>query len=432
MKNARITIVYELFRREGINIAILQRELQKRGYDVKIKNKYEQFSIEKNDVLIIPNAYFTADIENYVYRFNCKSEKIINLQVEQVFSKTDEQKKLWIAEGLAKNASFICWGNNRYQQMLNFGIDESNLKVCGALHTDSVKGIFYPLWKSREEIATEFALPKDKKWTLFISSFGFTADDSPYLVFDVNVGKDGIKERIEMERANQSAILQWFDDYLSTSSDVVIYRPHPTERNSSALKAIKEKYPDKFFVLSEYNIKQWIIVCDTITMWNSTSIIECYYAGKNCLVLRPYNIPDDFDYYLFDDCVKVKNSEQFVKAMKQYGDGFPITKEKLNEYYELTDAFVYLNICDEVERVLTTDKQQNLSNFFANRLKFFCKNHVLLKAFLKASYRWLNSKFGFELSESRLGGKFFTDEWKNLKKDRLELEILQEKMKEII
>ena len=105
MKKKIITIVYEIFRREYEYIAILENELKKRGYEVRIKNKTMDFGIKKTDILVIPNCYNNDDYFFYKYRFNCKSGRIINLMIEQVYARGGEYES---PEGYSKLIKTIC------------------------------------------------------------------------------------------------------------------------------------------------------------------------------------------------------------------------------------------------------------------------------------------------------------------------------------
>lgn len=385
MKKKIITIVYEIFRREYEYIAILENELKKRGYEVRIKNKTMDFGIKKTDILVIPNCYNNDDYFFYKYRFNCKSGRIINLMIEQVYARGGEYES---PEGYSKLIKTICWGEDRYNRFLNLGFSKDKLAITGPYHADYIGNpAFSSFWSSKEDIGRLYNLPMNKKWILFISDFVYVNDSS----FEVNevrkvFGSEFIIKRHSFEEKSQNAILSWFKELLKDDDYIVIYRPHPVESGSKNIITFSEELKNKFYVISEKNIKQWLFVSDIITMWNSTSIIECYYAKKGCLILRPFTSPEVEIYPLFDNCKSITDANMFVKAIKEYStENFPIDLNLLNYYYFIGDNKSYINVCNEIEKefeMINLDE----SNYYVNRFKWFFNNHVILKTFIKKLY----------------------------------------------
>lgn len=428
MKKQRVIIVYELFKRENINVSILKAELLRRGYDAIVLHKTEQFSLlKKSDILIVPNSYCTEDYEYYRYRFNCPSGKMINLQVEQIFIKKGEENLSDLSQGRAKDMITVCWGENKKRDQIRNGMMESYLPVVGNMALDSIKPKFDSIWMSREELAKEYNIP-DLKWNLFISSFSYTKKDSAFFnnVLE-QVGYDAQKVRIEVEIKTQPLILDMFKEYIEKKDEVIIYRPHPNELKSDILEDLRKTYPNRFFVIPDYNIKQWIRVCDRITMWDSTSIVECFGLGKSVGLIRPIDIPEYYDYVMFNHAKKIRNCDDLIDFVNTKEKVFPVDKELLKSYVDVDVPYAYINICDIVDS-LSREEDKPEEHFNSNRLKYYISWHVLSKTLLKKIYQKLNLWFGFSLKDAKWASKLFISEWEYFEREKKEFKVLNDKI----
>ena len=95
----------------------------------------------------------------------------MNLQYEQVLSPIEEDNELYSLDETTKRITHLCWGRHTVDRLRGKGVDPSLLPVTGAIQLDTTRPQFDEYWKSREALAEEFALPTDKKWILYISSF---------------------------------------------------------------------------------------------------------------------------------------------------------------------------------------------------------------------------------------------------------------------
>ena len=79
------------------------------------------------------------------------------------------------------------------------------------------------------------------------------------------------------------------------------------EANNEEIKRLARDYPNNFKVISELNIKQWILVSDIVTTWFSTSAGEVYATEKPLVVIRPLPFPHEYDvpFYYDAHCVSI-------------------------------------------------------------------------------------------------------------------------------
>ena len=377
-----VNIVCELLPREYENAILLQAELTKRGHKVNLYKKDEDIAFNRCDVLLIPNGYNSRDYEWYCKLYGGVNANVISLQYEQVFTKKDEDSKYLVPSGKAKNAKWLCWGKRPYHRMLENGIDESQLTIVGSIQMDCLRDEFKSYWLTKEKLADIYKIDKKKTWMLFISSFAYVENDFMKDALDKTFGEHSYDNFCDISERSQRMLLDWFEKYIIMNPDVcLIYRPHPIEANSVALKRLVEKYPKAFYVISDLSVKQWIIVSDVILTWYSTSIAECYKAKKNAIILRPVNIPEYEDVTMFIGAKIVTSFDDMVTSICNYKNSdFPIEEKMITAYYESFEKPTYKMIADYVEENNTKLYIQNYDGLIKNIVfKYFTGLKFLLK-----------------------------------------------------
>lgn len=410
----RIVIVTEVINRELDNAILLKCILQKRGYDVKIMSKTEQISSKKTDLLLIPNCYNTENYEFYRYRFNCKSGRIVSMQYEQVLSKYSIDSEFYKPTGRANKVLQLCWGKNSYKRLLNYGVREDKLKIVGAIQLDTVRNEFSGLWKSKKQLASEYSIPEDKKWMLYISSFSCAQDNVIQDKLRNVFSEDRVERFKQVSAISQRDTLKWFDKFLETHDDImIIYRPHPVELNSPLVKKIMKKYPEQFRCINDLGIKQWIKVCDIISTWFSTSVVESFMMKKNCLIIRPTEIPYIDECEIYYKCGMLKTYEEMVCAVENYRetiDDFSIPVDDICLHYDIQDIPTYVRIADIIESEMDNEGDKE-KNFVFNRIWYLIKTKAYLRIWIKKVYQIMYRKLHIKVNNSKLRNKFFIEEW---------------------
>jgi surface carbohydrate biosynthesis protein len=412
MKN--IIIIYEVFKREAINVSILKLFLESKSFKVYIFNKSEINFFIKCDYLIIPNSYNTSDLENYIFRFNCSNGKILSLNIEQIIEKARENNNKEFISESAKNIFHACWGQNTVNKLLKDGVQSSNIFLTGPVLLDSLRDEFNNLWLSKQDLSKIYGLNNNNKWILFISSFTYASENQSFINAAIKAwGHEYVTKLIKDNKKSQLDILTWIDGYLSSSNNIFIYRPHPTEYNSSLLSKLRSKYPNNFYIIGDLNIKQWIKACDLITMWNSTSIIECFYLNKKTFILQPNNPPEQLAYNMFDNCLKITNYNDFLQAMgdiKEYT--FPIKKEILNYYYNVTNQ----SSTERIYQLFISNvyiKGEKYRGYFLKRIIYLIKKRIIMAYYLKKIYIFLFKYLKYKISNTEIRNRYFLSEWED-------------------
>jgi len=430
-------IYYEHITRELESCILLKAKLETRGYKGEVVNirsykslKYKSFV--RPNVIFVPFCY-TDELLNEFISNTSKKNIIINLQLEQIFSKKWNNIGWYNPSGKAKEVIHICWGKNSKQRLMNCGISDNKTPICGAIHLDLLKQNMRNLYLSKKDLGRKFNIPSNKKWVIYISSFAYSNPKGPSIkVLTENViknsntkpneCKDYFDNMVRMQIESKNQTLSWFERFFHETNDetLIIYRPHPAELvEDDDLSKIKKRYPKRFFVVSELSVRQWILCSDVIATWFSTSIIEAYYADKFCSIIRPIDIPEDYDCTIYIGCKYIKTYSDFFNEIN---NEIAMSKSSINK--EIIDLF-YDNklhkmssdlICDVYEEVIKNQDKYSLLykiNYIAYLksfikyilFKYYMKHDLLcLKRLLRNYICWVNKKeeLNIEFAEKTL------------------------------
>lgn len=401
MQEYDFLLMYEHKVRELDNLCLLKYELDKRGYRTKIlyANNFDLIEARtvmyRTKVLVIGYCYTSSSIRDYA-SYRIKFDKVINLQWEQVT--TNEQEKdsgsFRNLSGLAKEIVHISWGEKNQKRLIEkAGVAPQNVKVTGNITMDLLRPEFRGFYFPREEICRRYDLPEEKKLCLFIAGFKYVEVSAEAKRATIARFGAGRRHYLEVAEKEQLTILQWFRQFLEENKDcVIVYRPHPGDPSPRAEKLAQEY--ENFRVISELSVKQWIAVSDLVYAWNSTAILEAFFAGKNPIYLCPYPIPEDQDHPLLMEMNKVEDYETFRKTVSGEVLDIGLTKEMVNPFYLVDEKRAsYLKIVDAFEEVYrddiyTLDSRQRRAY---RRLYSFKDRMVIIfmrMTFLYRIYRW--------------------------------------------
>ncbi len=363
-------LFYEGIERELQNAYLLKSELKRRGHTLLICEPYFMLNSSKEklkfkpDAVLVPYLYEDYHLDYFKSLFECRLERVVNLQYEQILSKKHYETKLHIPKKLNRNAIHLCWGEKWKNVLIKEGVPEENCFVTGSINVDMDRERFRMLYKSRDEIAIGYNLDINKKWIIFFSSFAMVnLTQSRIHYHSVRFGKDNIDERIRIDTESRKIILQWIEKYLSENNDCeFIYRPHPGETLDQDIYDITYKY-DNFHIIKNDSVRSWINVCDKIHTWMSTTIIDVYFMDKNCSVLRPLPIADWMKSGLIDEGDFITDYEGFCEFNNEEITKFPIDESLILENFYIDDEkYAYEKICDLLEDIVNRDLKMNLYN----------------------------------------------------------------------
>jgi len=371
-------ILYEVKTREYESILILGSLLRCRGYTVEYLSFSEISRVDylryrrklrylRNNVkvLLVPSCYHNNELAELYYAAVGRTEKVVNLRWEQYFRNSimdDPSTGSYLyATDSAKEAFHVCWGKYSYENMIAAGIPKDRLIETGPIHMDILRGEFASYFLNKKELLDKYGLDSNKQTILFISSFANATDRTSYFkyldsFFD---GKYVVNhEAIKREQRSYLLSLEWFDELLKKYPNInFIYRPHPSETITSDLMNLVHKHPS-FKVITDYSVKQWILACDTLVTWVSTSIIEAFFANKSCYIIRPEEFPYEDDMCVYRGAKFISEKEEFLNILNQ--DSTNTLNEDLVYYsYDVKkDNPSYVRLANQLE-VIINDKSES-------------------------------------------------------------------------
>jgi len=354
--------IYEVKARELENICLLKYELESRGYSVAFINTWYYLRTRvpcyKAKVVVSFGLYNDA-----TYKFICtfvnKFNKLINMQWEQVGTKSDEisEKSQFLISGLARNAVHICWGGNTKERLMQkCRIDEKKLKLTGHIALDFLRYNLVTYYRTKEEIFGQYNIPlQNKRVCLFISSFSYVNLPDNIIENTPDLGYD-LRHFVRISNESQAEVIKWITRILSKDKDIIfIYRPHPAESENIELQKLSLSLSN-FFVIGELSVKQWILVSDVIYNWYSTSFAEIFRSRKQCYILRPIQIPKDIDLAMCEGSKFICDFDSFESTIMAEPSGFPIKDEVIFGYYYIDENEpAYIKLCDSFIEVYTDD-----------------------------------------------------------------------------
>lgn len=363
MQEYDFLLMYEHKVRELDNLCLLKYELDKRGYRTKIlyENDYELVKshtvVYKTKVLVVGYCYTSSSIKDYA-SYRIQFDKVINLQWEQVITNEQERNSNSFRNlsGLAKEIVHISWGKRNQKRLIEkAGVAPDHVKVTGNITMDLLRSEFKGFYLSRGEICERYGLPPNKKICLFIAGFKYVEASEEARRATIARFGEGRRRYLEVAEKEQLTILEWFQRFLEEHEDcVIIYRPHPGDGSPRAEK-MAQNY-ENFRVISEFSVKQWIVISDLVYAWNSTAILEAFFAGKNPMHLCPYPIPEDQCQPLLTKMNKITDYETFSKSASGEQIDLGLTKEIVNPFYLVDEEKpAYVKVVDAFEEVYRDD-----------------------------------------------------------------------------
>ena len=165
-----------------------------------------------------------------------------------------------------------------------------------------------------------------------------------------------------MSYTSQEIILGWFIKLAQNDPDIqIIYRPHPAEVDNPQLQRYADEISN-FFVLTQESIRHWIINCDVLYNWQSTSMVEMYTSGKSVYLLRPVMIPSVFDIPIFENVEYhvISTYEAFqASAVADHMEMFPISVDELLSYYDIQEKPTCQRVGDYLIETLCDDSYRS-------------------------------------------------------------------------
>lgn len=381
-------ILYEIKPRELESIILLGNELKHRGYTVEYlsfehlnpkkflqNKKYIKKYFNNVKTVITPSLYHDTELYTLVYYAVGKAANIVDLRWEQSLSFKEETPGSYTyPTGDARKCYHLCWGQKSLDSFLKDGIERDKLLLAGSLQMDFLREQLRPYYLDKKTLFEKHNIPLDKKSVLYISSFAISSMTERQIKSEEeNAGTSLYREKIAHAKKSQEQTYEWIEELLKRDSCFFIYRPHPAENVLGELRTMEEKYPN-FKVISEGSVKQWILTCDVLTTWMSTSIIEAYFAGLNCAIVRPIPFKHEDEVTVYENARIIDNKDDFL-AFIENNNIKSLCDDVVHSYYDVAQTPSYVRLADELEKIVKLDKpfdwdDEKIKSFEKNQPKY--------------------------------------------------------------
>lgn len=322
-KNIDVIIIVEHLNRELESALLLEAELQCRGFSVAVVSKgwnEGPASVRlRPKVVVTPWCYDSFDIKalrGYKGGFPDSSFFIVDLHSEQVTSQ--DGMGFVLPSGEARNVEHMCWGDFFKDALLADGVAPEIVHVVGSNRLDPFRSEYRYLSATKEKLALQYSLNKDKKWVLIVGNYSYAFKSEEELAGIEARGVKNARLNASVARQTYTYALEWAkrlaeQDY--TDDIEFIYRPHPSELVSKELLAIESSH-QAFHVIKHGPIRDWFLNSELAVMWNSTSSVEAAYAGLPILALRPVEIPDSLRFELLEKVEQISSFSELDHMMR--------------------------------------------------------------------------------------------------------------------
>lgn len=355
-----VILYYENVNRE-IDIALLiKNRLKKKGKKIKLRNintdMYKSIVFDRPKLILIPWCYDNKNF-HYFMRFNSIKNNvpiIFNLHYEQVLNKATYD--FILPKENALKMYHLSWGEAFTEELIKRGVDRRLILESNNPRMDFYKPPYSLLNKSKGELADEFNLDKNKKWIMFAENFN-TKDREEARIDDLT--KRGRKGLIALKKEAQLVYklsTKWLESLMKKTDAEVIYRLHPSSNIKNYEEVIKltKKY-NNFHVISNYDIKDWIINIDILNVWRSTTACEAVYANKKINIIKRKNeVLDGNNIEILEGTKCVTSEEEFIAENSNFelGEVNEAIRKNMTRYYKYDDMATIENIVQKVCEIL--------------------------------------------------------------------------------
>lgn len=379
-------IYSEIPEREIRSLLLIQEELRRRGYSVRIVTAGCKEHYNDVKVLVTNTLLTTRECVYAVLPYANKPKKIVDLCWEQAREKRAQQRRFNRMCETAKSFNYLCWGeNDTYDEVLERVINPNRVWVTGPIHFDFLRPQFEEIYETRYPFLERFGINPNKKVILFVSSFGLinpSKDRIESAIF--NQGEELYNRTRQFEERTHQILLDWFERLLNEQDDyVVVYRTHPRMGESDRVKELAKEM-EGFYWITDETLQQWMSVSDYVATVESTSITESYTLGKNTMILRPIQLDQDMDCELYEGIDGIDSYDDFKARLDRFEKIKPSYMDKI---YDIKERASYMRSCDALEEIYKNDEYNVIwGDIEKNEIKEYRKKQpkeLLYRIFLK-------------------------------------------------
>ncbi len=393
-KETRVAIIVELKNRELPFLVILKSLLEKKGYYVKFISFRNHCTISlmrfRPDIILINGlrtTYTPFVSQIYLPKKNFKS-KIICYYSEQVglYNQT-------IAYGynnplILRNIDcHVSWGRRFSRDLISMGVHPSKSWFIGSMQYD----LDYYLQESpkrlRDQFASKYSLDRNSKWLLY-------CDNIMRRYTNVNV--------FPIRREESYKIIEQIAS--KNPDSIIVFRPHP-ETTPPEIEDMQNRFAsyNNVVVNAEGHLFYWLMSCDGLLIWQSTSGIQSIFLNKKVFGFKTSDGQDENLYWykdmfpIYEDHTKlIEDVTQFLKSgvCVRFDELAQAREKYIEDFYFRKDGLSFNRLIDLIDRLKKQPKEKYTDEDFST--------WKIVKLFLYEIKMWLIKSIRGTVSEYRV------------------------------
>jgi len=374
--NKSILFLYEHTVRELDPIVITKMILHKLYGENNVKIADIAFTKRINSlktfpfILLVPFFHDYSEWLAFVQFFvDCyeKTPKIVNMHWEQLGSK-NSQDFLVPKDRYARDIYHISWSEEFTKFLVKTGsVNPNYIWQIGNPKADLLNRKFRKSYISEQQFKKSLDIPLASPVYLFIMSFSSAFISESYIR---NVEKKGgYSDFRNMVQLSQESFelsmkeIRKFASILSDKNSYILLRPHPLTPLTEVKKCVKDI--KNIRVSRNFPLHEVIFNSTGVISWLSTGTIDSYIFKKPTVILRPKEIPVEYDYEFLKGFNFVSNAQEvndFMRKENDYLKNEELLKKTVGRIYGKLDGTNCLRLAQRLYE-LDKDLDKNPSNY---------------------------------------------------------------------
>lgn len=363
-----VILFYEHVNREYEACLRIKKEIESTNKDIKVyvysivfeyRNSLILNQKNKIDMVIMPWVY-CDDGYRYTQPFLEKNEEllIVNLHHEQIYTKIAEHVLLPTGENAKNSVIHFTWADNFSEKLLEHGVNSNLIFQTGHIRNGKVAIVNI----TKEELANEFQLDKNKKWILFCENRGWVLlyrEEHKNTRLRLGFHEDELNGYYETFKKSIERTVEEFNEISDNFFEEyeLIYRPHPGT-------GVPKNMNSRIKVIGKYPVPTWFKVIDVNVSFSSTTIFESDSRGIPSFAYEP--IP-------YDDKYKIIGLKNYQKIFR-----FEDINDEIVKYYHehIKNQKIYESYIGNVERNPIKITSETVIKILSNRIPGYKANLI--------------------------------------------------------
>lgn len=320
--------------------------------------------------LIVPFFYDYSEWLAFVQFFvDCYEEtpEIVNMHWEQLGSK-NSQDFFAPKNRYARDIYHVSWSKEFTNFLVKTGsVNPNYIWQIGNPKADFLNNKFWKSYISEQQFKKNLNIPLASPVYLFIMSFAQVFNsESAIRALEKKGGFINYRNFVRLSQESFDLSIKEIREFANIISDkngYILLRPHPATPLSEVKKLVKDI--KNIRVSRNFPLNEVIFNSTGVISWLSTGTIDSYIFNKPTVILRPKEIPEEYDLDFLKGFNFVSNAQEindFMRKENNYLKNEDLLKEAVGRIYGKLDGTNCLSLAQRLYE-LDKDLDKNPSNY---------------------------------------------------------------------